>query len=358
MHAHLGDYGWGENQWGSLLALWNGESGWRWNAQNPTSPAYGIPQADPGSKMAAVAPDWRTNPVTQMEWGAEYIRGTPGYGTPAAAYAFWLRQNPHWYPGGGIPLPARGVPIPAGQMRAALAARQAAELADYAHLVAGFQASLKHPAPGSWLHAHAASVKTDLASLAKRQKAEAAAYKALSGKGLTAPHLGTFFTALKDEYTTSKDVALSHVPGGHPALVKGLQYWLESLEEATQHPLPQPTPKPWGTDFMAPALPKRGTPKYDLLASIFGFDSGGWLPPGLSLAWNGTGIAERVTPPGAHQPPGPGPTGTLTEQQGWLIIDLLKQLVSVGKGSPAALSASLSGVAAKAAMRGYYSGRS
>ena len=99
MRAHLGDYGWGAGQWPSLLALWNGESGWRVDAQNPASPAYGIPQADPGSKMATVGADWRTNPVTQMRWGAEYIRFTNGYGTPANAYSKWLSRNPHWYAG-------------------------------------------------------------------------------------------------------------------------------------------------------------------------------------------------------------------------------------------------------------------
>jgi methyl-accepting chemotaxis protein len=100
MRAHMGDYGWSAAQFPALQALWNGESGWRWNAQNPTSPAYGIPQADPGSKMAAAGADWRTNPVTQMRWGAEYIRETPGYGTPSATYAKWLARNPHWYGSG------------------------------------------------------------------------------------------------------------------------------------------------------------------------------------------------------------------------------------------------------------------
>jgi hypothetical protein len=97
MRAHMADYTWGANQWPSLLNLWNGESGWRWNAQNPTSPAYGIPQADPGSKMSVAGADWRTNPVTQMRWGAEYIRETPGYGDPAITYAKWLSRSPHWY---------------------------------------------------------------------------------------------------------------------------------------------------------------------------------------------------------------------------------------------------------------------
>jgi hypothetical protein len=97
MKAHMSDYGWGPEQWGPLDNLWDGESGWRWDAQNPDSPAYGIPQANPGEKMASAGADWKTNPVTQMRWGADYIKNNPNYGTPARTYALWLSRNPHWY---------------------------------------------------------------------------------------------------------------------------------------------------------------------------------------------------------------------------------------------------------------------
>ncbi len=93
--AHLADYGWGPEQMLPLISLWNGESGWRWNAQNPASPAYGIPQSDPGDKMATMGADWRTNPVTQMRWGLKYIKET--YGTPAEAWRQWQSRSPHWY---------------------------------------------------------------------------------------------------------------------------------------------------------------------------------------------------------------------------------------------------------------------
>ncbi len=79
----------------ALVALWNGESGWRWNATNPTSGAYGIPQALPADKMSAAGSDWRTNPATQIEWGLDYIKSR--YGTPCAAWSFWQAQYPHWY---------------------------------------------------------------------------------------------------------------------------------------------------------------------------------------------------------------------------------------------------------------------
>ncbi|MFD7776659.1 peptidoglycan DD-metalloendopeptidase family protein [Streptomyces sp. NPDC059753] len=97
----LGNYGWGASQFGPLQKLWNGESGWRWNAKNPSSGAYGIPQALPASKMASAGSDWRTNPATQIRWGLNYIKHRPDYGSPAAAYSKWLSRSPHWYDDGG-----------------------------------------------------------------------------------------------------------------------------------------------------------------------------------------------------------------------------------------------------------------
>ncbi|GAA1888444.1 hypothetical protein GCM10009837_07880 [Streptomyces durmitorensis] len=97
----LGRYGWGPSQFGPLKKLWHGESGWRWNADNPTSDAYGIPQALPGSKMRSAGADWRTNPATQIRWGLGYIKGRPDYGSPSRAYSKWLSRSPHWYDEGG-----------------------------------------------------------------------------------------------------------------------------------------------------------------------------------------------------------------------------------------------------------------
>lgn len=82
-------------QWSDWQALWQGESGWSQNAVNPTSQAWGIPQALPGDKMASAGADWRTNPATQIKWGIDYIAST--YGSPSAAYAAWLSRSPHWY---------------------------------------------------------------------------------------------------------------------------------------------------------------------------------------------------------------------------------------------------------------------
>jgi hypothetical protein len=70
---------------GCLVDIWNRESGWRYDAENPSG-AYGIPQALPGSKMASSGPDWQTNPATQIAWGLGYIKGI--YGDPCKAWAF------------------------------------------------------------------------------------------------------------------------------------------------------------------------------------------------------------------------------------------------------------------------------
>jgi hypothetical protein len=84
--------GW-SGQFGCLDALWQRESGWNPHARNPSSGAYGIPQALPGGKMASAGSDWRTNPATQIRWGLSYISSR--YGTPCGA---WAHSKSHgWY---------------------------------------------------------------------------------------------------------------------------------------------------------------------------------------------------------------------------------------------------------------------
>jgi hypothetical protein len=94
----LGAFGWAANQMGPLISLWDRESGWRWNAKNPTSGAYGIPQALPASKMAAAGADWLTNPTTQIKWGLGYIKTR--YGSPSGAWAH--EESSGWYDKGGV----------------------------------------------------------------------------------------------------------------------------------------------------------------------------------------------------------------------------------------------------------------
>lgn len=88
-------YGWAGAQAACLDVLWQGESGWRTNADTRASGldswsspvyAYGIPQARPAQKMAAAGADWQSNPATQIRWGLGYIHDR--YGNPCAALAF------------------------------------------------------------------------------------------------------------------------------------------------------------------------------------------------------------------------------------------------------------------------------
>jgi hypothetical protein len=89
----LADYGWSSDQFSCLDSLYVRESGWNPSAANPSSGAYGIPQALPGDKMAVYGSDWETNPETQLEWGLAYIQDR--YGSPCGAWSFWLSNN--WY---------------------------------------------------------------------------------------------------------------------------------------------------------------------------------------------------------------------------------------------------------------------
>lgn len=89
----LADHGWTLSQWRCLDKLWTRESRWRVDADNPTSSAYGIPQALPGRRMAEYGKDWRTNPVTQIKWGLDYIQDA--HGSPCAAWAHSERKG--WY---------------------------------------------------------------------------------------------------------------------------------------------------------------------------------------------------------------------------------------------------------------------
>lgn len=86
-----------EEQFSCLVELWNGESGWRWDAENPSSGAYGIPQALPASKLASAGSDWKDNAGTQIKWGLQYIKGRADYGTPCKAWDMWNSRSPHWY---------------------------------------------------------------------------------------------------------------------------------------------------------------------------------------------------------------------------------------------------------------------
>jgi hypothetical protein len=89
----LGQFGWSSSQFSCLQPLWAQESGWNVSAENPSSGAYGIPQALPGSKMASAGPDWETDAATQIRWGLTYIKDL--YGSPCGAWSH--EEADGWY---------------------------------------------------------------------------------------------------------------------------------------------------------------------------------------------------------------------------------------------------------------------
>jgi len=85
------EYGWDEEDYKCLNRLWTKESHWNYQARNPRSGAHGIAQALPATKMEKVGTDWRTNPITQIQWGLLYI--SERYDSPCAAWNKWRKSR-------------------------------------------------------------------------------------------------------------------------------------------------------------------------------------------------------------------------------------------------------------------------
>ncbi|RSX53447.1 G5 domain-containing protein [Bifidobacterium goeldii] len=90
-HDYLLANGYTESDFTAAVYIINHESGWRVNATNPSSGAYGLPQALPGSKMASAGADWATNYQTQFKWFVNYCNSR--YGSLAGAYSYWLSHH-------------------------------------------------------------------------------------------------------------------------------------------------------------------------------------------------------------------------------------------------------------------------
>lgn len=89
--ALLPAYGFSSDQFSCLDALYVSESDWRVDADNPTSSAYGIPQAL--TQLHDLPADYMTSAESQIRWGLEYIQDS--YGTPCSAWSF--KQGNGWY---------------------------------------------------------------------------------------------------------------------------------------------------------------------------------------------------------------------------------------------------------------------
>lgn len=89
--ALLPEFGYGQDQFSCLDSLYVSESDWRIDADNPTSSAYGIPQAL--TQLHDLPADYMTSAESQIRWGLGYIRDT--YGTPCSAWSF--KAGNGWY---------------------------------------------------------------------------------------------------------------------------------------------------------------------------------------------------------------------------------------------------------------------
>ena len=89
--ALLPAYGFSSDQFSCLDSLYVSESDWRIDADNPTSSAYGIPQAL--TELHELPADYMTSAESQIRWGLEYIQDT--YGSPCSAWSF--KQGNGWY---------------------------------------------------------------------------------------------------------------------------------------------------------------------------------------------------------------------------------------------------------------------
>lgn len=89
--ALLPEYGFAADQFPCLDSLYVSESNWRIDADNPTSSAYGIPQAL--TELHDLPADYATSAESQIRWGLEYIQDS--YGSPCSAWSF--KQANGWY---------------------------------------------------------------------------------------------------------------------------------------------------------------------------------------------------------------------------------------------------------------------
>jgi hypothetical protein len=323
--SRLGAYGWSIDQMADLIELWNQESGWNRFALNPSSGAYGIPQALPASKMGAAANPPTSSAAAQINWGLSYIKGR--YGSPAGAEAHEIAD--HWYARGGLipgfasggTVPARGAaylkawqsrrgggfgaawgPIPvnpqidamtAAQHRAAvLAGSPGLTAAQHRHYTAAAADEKKRVAAltserateRSWrtmlgtsdthltASIHAAGSTKSLAKNVTAWKKEIATQKATIGKisamlGLTGTQQAAATKAAAAKAAAAALPAITHTYGGDVANNLGA--------------------------VLASALgPFTGAAR----GALVSYDQGGWLRPGVTMAYNGTGRPEQVTP--------------------------------------------------------------
>ncbi len=212
--------------------------------------------------------------------------------------------------GGGSNLPT------GAQLKFWLGAAQYGELLKYKGLTSSFAHG-----PAKYL---TTTVKGELKTLAARQASEAAAYKAAISGTMTKAEVSHLGATARSEYSTAADQGLNKLPGGHPGFAKDLRTYLAQLSRLSGTLIPGSgvTGGGGGTGGKPPVVPPLGgtLPPLPPVAHTYGgdvtnsigaflqsviapfinggmvtsYDSGGWLKPGLTMAYNGTGRNEQV----------------------------------------------------------------
>jgi hypothetical protein len=233
----LSMFPWPSSMFGAFDYLEMREAGYNRFARNPSSGAYGMPQALPPTKMpfaAQAAGGSHAGP--QLSWMYGYIHDR--YGNPVNAANHERVFN--WYArggrvrklaAGGLIGMASGGRIPLSKYLPQLRKAQGGEYGDYAGLRKAYLADIAHARTGSWTSGHKAGIRSELATLAKYQSLEEAAYDNILHHGTARANLSKFSTRIKAVTRTSRDKDLSH---SHPGWSHGLQYWLGVLTHLAQ----------------------------------------------------------------------------------------------------------------------------
>jgi SLT domain-containing protein len=342
-------FGWGANQWAPFNAIVMQESGWNPFAQNPTSTAYGIGQFL-DTTWATVGATKTSNPYAQI-WDMEkYIKQR--YGDPAVAEAFHLAHN-SYAAGTGAGGAAAGwavvgengpemVKFGGGETvlsnpQASVAAKLLA--AGYAKgTTTGLNERINHvlryigrhpdePVQYTNLADHLQVVQANLHTnqlLLKTGRVHGAALRKLNSQ-IKAGHeeitdlgkeLGPFSQtrqwvrhvsggiSTRDKLFASEIAAAQtrHMPRiaqhfkdrvtSDKATITRMGNWLNRVAPVyTQRQ--QEAGTDWIDSVIAQAARQAGLP-------TLGYDSGGWLMPGATLAVNRTGKPEQILPPGGQ----------------------------------------------------------
>lgn len=289
--ALLRQYGWA-NQWPSFNALENSEAGWRMNARNPGSGAYGLAQFIHGPSEYF---QYGGNPSTalgQLTAMMNYIAQRYPSG-PNEAWAFHQRNN-YYGKGGTVPAMAAGGTV--GGLRARLASQEGSERAKYFGLVHSFAAG-----PAKF---RTRTVMGELATLAARQRTEQDAYAALAGTGLTSPRLHHLGATARSEIRTASDKGLTKMPGGHPGFAADLRKYLGQISATASGTVPAGS-KTGGTPA-TPASKPGGGP--GLSAAQTAAQGSAWLKAwqtrhggGYGAAWGPVVVNQQIDAMAAAQ---------------------------------------------------------